>query len=126
VNGDDAARLLQWVCDNDVARGAGTVTYTQALNASGGIECDFTVTQLDAQLFLVVTGTAFANHDAPGSARRHGRSTPTSIAITGGGRAGLRGPSARDISGPTPHDLGSGHSCVRETAVGDVPVRMRA
>ena len=86
VSGPDAARLLQWVCDNDVARGAGSVTYTQALNARGGIECDFTVTQLDAQLFLVVTGTAFGNHDAVVAAhagagsrrrrahrRRHGR-----------------------------------------------------
>ncbi len=54
----------EWVCDNEVARGVGSVTYTQALNARGGIECDFTVTQLDEQVFLVVTGTAFGNHDA--------------------------------------------------------------
>ena len=35
VTGPDAAALLQWVCDNDVARGVGDVTYTQALNAAG-------------------------------------------------------------------------------------------
>ena len=28
----------EWVCDNDVARGVGDITYTQALNARGGIE----------------------------------------------------------------------------------------
>ena len=31
---------------NRVARGVGQVTYTQMLNARGGIECDFTVTRL--------------------------------------------------------------------------------
>ena len=44
VSGPGAAALLEWVCDNRVARGAGRVTYTQLLNARGGIECDFTVT----------------------------------------------------------------------------------
>ncbi len=43
--GPGAAELLEWVCDNDVARDVGAVTYTQALNARGGIECDFTVTR---------------------------------------------------------------------------------
>ena len=32
VSGPDAADLLQWVCDNDVARGFGDITYTQALS----------------------------------------------------------------------------------------------
>ena len=37
----------------------GAVTYTQALNARGGIEADVTVTRLATEEFLVVTGTAF-------------------------------------------------------------------
>ena len=45
-DGPDAAELLEWVCDNHVARGVGDVTYTQALNPRGGIESDFTVTRL--------------------------------------------------------------------------------
>ena len=32
------------LCDNDVARDVGAITYTQMLNRRGGIECDFTVT----------------------------------------------------------------------------------
>ncbi len=52
---------LQWVCDNDVARAVGDVTYTQALNERGGIEADFTVTRLAADTFLIVTGTAFGS-----------------------------------------------------------------
>ena len=39
------------------------VTYTQMLNARGGIECDFTVTRLADDRFRIVTGTAFGQHD---------------------------------------------------------------
>ena len=42
----DAARLLQWVCDNDVARGPGTVTYTH--NGSETTTDSFTYTVSDA------------------------------------------------------------------------------
>ncbi|WP_345409707.1 hypothetical protein [Nonomuraea salmonea] len=63
VTGPDAAELLEWVCDNRVARDVGAVTYTQALNRRGGIECDFTVTRRGEREFLVVTGTAFGAHD---------------------------------------------------------------
>ena len=63
VTGPDAADLLEWVCDNHVARDVGDVTYTQALNPRGGIESDFTVTRLADDAFLVVTGTAFGSHD---------------------------------------------------------------
>ncbi len=52
VSGPDAARLLDRVCDNEVARAVGDVTYTQALNPRGGIECDFTVTRLEDDVFI--------------------------------------------------------------------------
>ncbi len=42
---------------------SGSITYTQMLNRRGGIECDFTVTRLATDRFLIVTGTAFGNHD---------------------------------------------------------------
>ncbi len=63
VSGPDAATFLDWVCDNEVARAVGDVTYTQALNSRGGIESDFTVTRRPGGEFLVVTGTAFGTHD---------------------------------------------------------------
>ncbi len=63
VRGPGAADLLEWVCDNRVARAVGAVTYTQALNARGGIEADFTVTRTAEDEFLIVTGTAFGPHD---------------------------------------------------------------
>jgi glycine cleavage system aminomethyltransferase T len=131
VSGAGAARLLEWVCDNEVARGAGSVTYTQALNARGGIECDFTVTQLDEQLFLVVTGTAFGNHDASWL-RTQARAIDADVRITDVTGAwacfGLWGPNARNLLAPlTPQDLGNEafpFLAMRETTVGDVPVRM--
>ena len=39
------------------------------LNARGGIECDFTVTRVEDELFQVVTGTAFGRHDRAWIAR---------------------------------------------------------
>ena len=62
--------FLERLCDNRVAREVGQITYTQMLNRRGGIECDFTVTRLDEELFSIVTGTAFGNHDR-GWIRRH-------------------------------------------------------
>ena len=64
VSGARAGEFLEFVCSNDVVRGIGRTTYTQALNSKGGIEADFTVTQIDESKFLIITGTAFAYHDA--------------------------------------------------------------
>lgn len=64
VTGLRAGKFLEFVCANDVVRGVGRAIYTQALNSKGGIECDFTVTQMEKDKFLIVTGTAFAYHDA--------------------------------------------------------------
>ncbi len=63
VSGPGAAELLERLCDNRVAREVGAITYTQMLNRRGGIECDFTVTRVAEELFSIVTGTAFGNHD---------------------------------------------------------------
>ncbi|MEA2454481.1 MAG: hypothetical protein QOI45_743, partial [Thermoleophilaceae bacterium] len=61
IAGPGAARLLERLCDNQVAREVGRVTYTQMLNSRGGIECDFTVARLAEERFSIVTGTAFGN-----------------------------------------------------------------
>ncbi|MCU1380625.1 MAG: FAD-dependent oxidoreductase [Acidimicrobiales bacterium] len=63
VTGAGAARFLSRICANHVDRDIGSVTYTQLLNDRGGIECDLTVTRLADDRFLLVTGTAFGNHD---------------------------------------------------------------
>jgi glycine cleavage system aminomethyltransferase T/glycine/D-amino acid oxidase-like deaminating enzyme len=129
IGGPGAAALLERLCDNRVARGVGRITYTQMLNRRGGIECDFTVARLGEERFSIVTGTAFGNHDREwirkhlpedGSAQVHDVTSQWSC-------FGIWGPRARDVLQPlTPQDLGNDafpYMSVRETTVGDVPVR---
>ncbi len=100
VSGPDAAQFLQWVCDNDVARAVGDITYTQALNDRGGIESDVTVTRLADDVFVVVTGTAFGSRDAAWLQRQaRRRSADVRIADVTGATCcyALWGPRARDI-----------------------------
>ena len=63
VEGGGALAFLQRVAANDIGRPPGSVTYTQMLNDRGGIECDLTITRIEQDRFLVVTGTAFGQHD---------------------------------------------------------------
>jgi 4-methylaminobutanoate oxidase (formaldehyde-forming) len=131
VSGPGAAAFLQWVCDNDVAREVGTVTYTQALNSRGGIESDFTVTRTGDETFLIVTGTAFGSHDLAWlrrQARRRDVASEVHIAdLTGSlGCFALWGPRSREILARVcPADL-SGVAfpfmTARRITVGDVPV----
>jgi 4-methylaminobutanoate oxidase (formaldehyde-forming) len=130
VSGPDAADFLEWVCDNRVARRVGAVTYTQALNDRGGIECDFTVTRLGPEVFLIVTGTAFGAHDMAWLRRqaRRRRSALRLQDVTGSSVCfALWGPLARRIlAGLTPTDLGNvafPFMTAQDLTVADVPVR---
>ena len=64
VRGPAALDFLNHVCTNQIDRPVGTVVYTQCLNPRGGIECDFTVTRIGEDRFLIITGTAFGQHDS--------------------------------------------------------------
>jgi glycine cleavage system aminomethyltransferase T/glycine/D-amino acid oxidase-like deaminating enzyme len=126
VAGPGAAAYLEWLCDNHVARRVGQITYTQMLNSRGGIECDFTVTRVKDELFSIVTGTAFGNHDL--SWIRRNAPDDGSVRVTDATSRwacfGLWGPRARDVLAPlTPDPLDFGYMTMRELAVGDVPVR---
>ncbi|MCU1657881.1 MAG: FAD-dependent oxidoreductase [Pseudonocardiales bacterium] len=130
VSGPDAAALLEWVCDNTVARDIGAVTYTQALNGRGGIEADFTVTRTAADVFLVVTGTAFGSHDMAWL-RKQARRREANVRITDvTGQYScfaLWGPRSREIMGRlTPADLDNASfpfMTAQELTVAGVPVR---
>ena len=127
VSGEGAAAFLERLCANRVARDVGAITYTQMLNARGGVECDFTVTRLAEHRFRIVTGTAFGQHDlawirqhAPGDGSVHVADVTSQYACYG-----LWGPLAREILQPlTTADL-SGEAFpylrARELAVGPVP-----
>ncbi len=99
VEGPDALAFLQRLCANDVDRQPGAVIYTQMLNARGGIECDVTVSRLTEDSFMIVTGTAFGNHDLswlrnhlPDDGSVTAQDITTALACFG-----LWGPRARDI-----------------------------
>ncbi len=102
----------------------GKVTYTQMLNRRGGIECDFTVTQLAEDRFWIVTGTAFGTHDRAWISSHAGEGVLVEDVTSRWACAGLWGPKARDILGPcTPDPLDFGYMNARSIVVGDVPVR---
>jgi glycine cleavage system aminomethyltransferase T/glycine/D-amino acid oxidase-like deaminating enzyme len=129
VSGPGAAELLERLCDNEVARDVGRITYTQMLNSRGGIECDFTVARLAEDRFSIVTGTAFGNHDREWI-RRHLPSDGTAAVqdVTSAWAClGIWGPRSRDVLEPlTPQSLANEdfpYMTLREITVGDVPVR---
>src|SRR3954454_24640773 len=126
VSGPGAAAFLESLCDNHVARDVGRITYTQMLNARGGIECDFTVTRLADEAFQIVTGTAFGQHDLAWIRRHAPRDGSVAIADTTSRWAclALWGPLAGAVLGPlTPDPLDFPYMSMREIVVGDVPVR---
>jgi glycine cleavage system aminomethyltransferase T/glycine/D-amino acid oxidase-like deaminating enzyme len=124
ISGPRAAELLEHLCDNRVVRGPGKITYTQMLNRRGGIECDFTVTQLSEDRFWIVTGTAFGTHDRAWISSHAGDGVLVEDATSRWACLGLWGPRARDILAPcTPDPLDFKYMNARAITVGDVPVR---
>ncbi len=126
IAGPGAAAFLEGLCDNGVARAVGAITYTQMLNSRGGIECDFTVTRVEEEVFSIVTGTAFGNHDLSWIRRHAPEDGSVRCADVTARWAcfALWGPRARDIlSGLTDDALDFAYMSMRELAVGDVPVR---
>jgi glycine cleavage system aminomethyltransferase T/glycine/D-amino acid oxidase-like deaminating enzyme len=128
ITGAGALAFLQRLCDNDLDRPVGRITYTQMLNRRGGIECDFTVTRRAEDRFFIVTGTAFGNHDI-GWIRRHApedQDVRISDVTSALACIGLWGPLAREIlAGVTSDDVGNEafpYLTAREITVGPVPV----
>lgn len=109
VRGEKAASFLNFACANDVVKGVGRTVYTQALNSRGGIESDYTVTQVSEIEFMIVTGTAFLVHDMgwlEKIAREHNFDVNISDITSSLSCFGIWGPSARDIlQAVTSYDL---------------------
>jgi 4-methylaminobutanoate oxidase (formaldehyde-forming) len=126
VSGPGAAEMLARLCDNNVVRDIGAITYTQMLNGRGGIESDFTVTRLAEDVFGIVTGTAFGNHDLAWIRRHLPDDGSVRVADVTSRWAcfALWGPhSGAILSALTPDPLDFGYMRMREIAVGNVPVR---
>jgi 4-methylaminobutanoate oxidase (formaldehyde-forming) len=130
IAGAGSESFLELLCDNEVAREVGKITYTQMLNHRGGIECDFTVARLAEDRFSIVTGTAFGNHDREWMRRQlpGGDEVRVDDVTSQWACFGIWGPRAREVLQPlTPQDLGNEafpYMTLRETTVGNVPVRM--
>ena len=127
VSGPGALTFLQRLCDNEMDRPVGSLTYTQMLNRRGGIECDFTVTRLHEDRFFIVTGTAFGNHDLEWMRKHDPLDGSVTLDDVGAARAclGLWGPRARDILQPlTDTDLSNDafpYLTAQRITVGAVP-----
>ncbi|HSO93295.1 MAG TPA: FAD-dependent oxidoreductase, partial [Candidatus Dormibacteraeota bacterium] len=127
LSGPGALQFLQHLCDNEMDRPPGRITYTQMLNQAGGIECDFTVTRLEDDRFFIVTGTAFGNHDLGWMRRNQPGDGSVSIEDVTSARAclGIWGPRSRDILQPlTDTNLSSEqfqYMTARPVTVGVVP-----
>ncbi len=128
VRGPGGLPLLQHLCANDVDQPVGTVVYTSMLNPRGGIECDFTITRLAVDRFLIITGTAFGEHDLSWIRMNMPGDGSVIVEDVTSSRAcfGLWGPRARDIlRRVTKADVGHAafpYMTARAMAVGDVPV----
>ncbi len=97
LTGPDAAKALTWIAAGNVDRAVGSLTYTQMLNARGGIECDLTVVRRAEDGFYIVTGTGFATHDFNWIAMNL-RGDAHLTDVTGGSSVlSLMGPHARDV-----------------------------
>jgi 4-methylaminobutanoate oxidase (formaldehyde-forming) len=128
VSGPGATAFLSWMCANDIDRTVGSIVYTQLLDRRGGIQADLTVTRLGTDRYLLVTGTAFGNHDAAWLRQHLPEDGSVVLRDMTGGLVcfGLWGPRARDIVGSVTRDDLSDAAfpflTAREITVGSVPV----
>ncbi len=130
IKGSGAAAFLEHLCANKINKGAGSVTYTQMLNEHGGIESDVTVTQIDANTFRMISGTALHSHDMAwlnDHLPSDGSVTLKDITATLT-CFGVWGPHARDMMATlTNLDLSTEAMpflSMRETQINNIPVQM--
>ena len=127
VLGPGALAFLEGLCGNRIDRPVGTVVYTQLLNHRGGIEADLSVMRRGEDRFMLVTGTAFGQHDlawirqhAPDDGSVQVEDETSAYACFG-----VWGPNARTILQPlTTADLSNEafpYMRAQELAVGRIP-----
>jgi 4-methylaminobutanoate oxidase (formaldehyde-forming) len=127
IAGPGALAFLERMCANRIERPVGTIVYTSLLDRRGGIQADLTVTRIAEQAFLLVTGTAFGNHDAAWLHSHLPDDGSVLLRDITAGRVclGLWGPRARDILASVTRDdvsdAGFPFLTARELSVGPVP-----
>ena len=127
--GPDAVAALSWICAGNVDREVGRLTYTQMLNARGGIECDLTVTRLAEDRFYIVTGTGAATRDFDWIHRHIPKGMDAHLVDITSAYAtlSLMGPRARDVlQAVTEADVSNAvfpFATCREIPIAGAPVR---
>jgi 4-methylaminobutanoate oxidase (formaldehyde-forming) len=106
VRGPGALEVLQYLCANNVDKPVGSITYTSMLNSRGGIECDFTITRIGEDRFLIITGSAFGQHDLSWIRLHLPDGASVDVEDVGSSYAclGLFGPKAREVLGRVTRD----------------------
>ncbi|MFL5687087.1 MAG: FAD-dependent oxidoreductase [Chloroflexota bacterium] len=128
VGGRGACAFLQRVAGNDIDRPVGSVVYTQLLDRRGGIQADLTVTRFASDRYMLVTGTAYGNHDLGWLRSNLPDDGSVEIRDVTSSRVcfGLWGPGARDILAPLTRDdlsdAGFPFLTAREISIGNVPL----
>ncbi len=128
ISGPGAVGFLERMCANEIDRAVGSIVYTQLLDRRGGIQADLTVTRLGGDMFMLVTGTAFGNHDAAWLRNHLPEEGTVTLRDVTSSRVcfGLWGPRARDILAPLTRDdvsdAGFPYLTAREISVGPVPL----
>ena len=98
LDGPDAETVLQDICTCDTRIEPGQVRYTQWLNNKGGIEADLTISRLNNECFLIVTGAAAATRDFTWLKKNIKDRRAFATDITAGLTSlGLMGPKSRDV-----------------------------
>lgn len=129
VQGRDAQAELQRLCANNVAVEPGSCVYTAMLNDRGGYESDLTVTRLDGERFLLVTGSAEIIRDRDWITRNMRDGAHVTVADVTNSLAvfGIMGPKSRDLlAALTPDDLSNAafpFSTSKEISLGSARVR---
>ncbi|WP_054008818.1 GcvT family protein [Cypionkella psychrotolerans] len=126
LKGPDAAKALNYIAAGDVDRAVGGLTYTQLLNARGGIEADVTVARTAWDEFYIVTGTGFAAHDFDWISRNLTGNCQLVDVTSGSAVLSLMGPEARRVLARVcPDDLsneGFKFGTARQVSVAGCPV----
>jgi 4-methylaminobutanoate oxidase (formaldehyde-forming) len=129
LQGRDALAVLQRLCANEIDIADERMVYTALLNERGGFESDLTVIRLEADRFLIVTGSAQPTRDADWITRHietgeHAVLTDVSALYS---VLSVMGPKARELLARVgPDDLGPQAlkvSHTREIDVGHARVR---
>ncbi len=129
VQGRDAEAELQRICANNVAAAPGACVYTGLLNARGGYESDLTVTRLDEERFMLVTGSAEVIRDRDWITRNLNEGAHVTVSDITNSLAvfGVMGPKSRELlSKLTPDDLSSDafpFAASKEISLGHAQVR---